>query len=173
MKDLRLWLAQNYGALLALALFVLMFAIYIANHSAGLTVPVVTTAANKGVLLALVGGLGLTGAMSINVLERTREIGVMRAVGASDSAILKIVLVEGITVGLISWLFGSLLAYPIGKFLSDTVGRELLEAPLNYRFASDWAIIWLFLIICIALFASFLPAWNASRLTVREVLAYE
>jgi putative ABC transport system permease protein len=125
------------------------------------------------VLLALVGGLGLTGAMSINVLERTREIGVMRAVGASDNAILKIVLVEGITVGLISWLFGSLLAYPIGKFLSDTVGRELLEAPLNYRFASDWAIIWLFLIIFIALFASFLPAWNASRLSVRQTLAYE
>ena len=40
MKDLRLWLAQNYGALLALALFVLMFAIYIGNHAAGLTVPV-------------------------------------------------------------------------------------------------------------------------------------
>jgi putative ABC transport system permease protein len=125
------------------------------------------------VLLALVGGLGLTGAMSINVLERTREIGVMRAVGASDSAILKIVLVEGITVGLISWLFGSLLAYPIGKFLSDTVGRELLEAPLNYRFAADWAVIWLFMIIVIAIFASFLPAWNASRLSVRETLAYE
>lgn len=125
------------------------------------------------VLLALVGGLGLTGSMSINVLERTREIGVMRAVGASDGSILRIVLVEGITVGLISWLLGSLLAYPIGQFLSDTVGRELLEAPLNYRFASDWAIIWLFLIIFIALFASFLPAWNASRLSVRQTLAYE
>jgi putative ABC transport system permease protein len=125
------------------------------------------------VLLALVGGLGLTGAMSINVLERTREIGVMRAVGASDSSILKIVLVEGVTVGLISWLFGSLLAYPIGKFLSDTVGRELLEAPLNYRFAADWAAIWLLMIIVIAIFASFLPAWNASRLSVRETLAYE
>ncbi len=125
------------------------------------------------VLLALVGGLGLTGAMSINVLERTREIGVMRAIGASDGAILKIVLVEGITVGLISWLFGSLLAYPIGQFLSDTVGRELLQAPLNYRFALNWAFIWLFLIILIAMFASFLPAWNASRLSVRQTLAYE
>lgn len=125
------------------------------------------------VLLALVGGLGLTGSMSINVLERTREIGVMRAVGASDGSILRIVLVEGITVGLISWLLGSLLAYPIGKFLSDTVGRELLEAPLNYRFAADWAAIWLFLIIFIAMFASFLPAWNASRLSVRQTLAYE
>lgn len=125
------------------------------------------------VLLALVGGLGLTGTMSINVLERTREIGVMRAVGASDGSVLRIVLVEGLTVGAISWLFGSLLAYPIGKFLSDTVGTELLEAPLNYRFALNWALIWLFLIIVIALIASFLPAWNASRLSVRQTLAYE
>lgn len=125
------------------------------------------------VLLALVGGLGLTGTMSINVLERTREIGVMRALGASDGTILKIVMVEGMTVGLISWLLGSLLAYPIGQFLSDTVGRELLEAPLNYRFATDWAFIWLFMMIVIALFASFLPAWNASRMSVRQTLAYE
>ncbi len=71
MKDLRLWLGQNYGALLALALFVLMFAIYIGNHSAGLTVPVVTTAANKGVLLALVAMAQtlpiLTGGLDLSV----------------------------------------------------------------------------------------------------------
>jgi ribose transport system permease protein len=71
MKDLRLRLAQNYGALLALALFVLMFAIYIGNHAAGLTVPVVTTAANKGVLLALVAMAQtlpiLTGGLDLSV----------------------------------------------------------------------------------------------------------
>jgi ribose transport system permease protein len=71
MKDLRLWLGQNYGALLALALFVLMFAIYIGNHAAGLTVPVVTTAANKGVLLALVAMAQtlpiLTGGLDLSV----------------------------------------------------------------------------------------------------------
>lgn len=54
MTALRLWLTQNYGLLLAFLVFVAMFALYISNHSAGLTVPVVTTAANKAVLLALV-----------------------------------------------------------------------------------------------------------------------
>jgi ribose transport system permease protein len=54
MKTLRLWLAQNYGILLAVSVFALMFTLYVSNHSAGLTVPVVTTAANKAVLLALV-----------------------------------------------------------------------------------------------------------------------
>lgn len=71
MKELRLWLGQNYGALLALALFVLMFAIYIGNHAAGLTVPVVTTAANKAVLLALVAMAQtlpiLTGGLDLSV----------------------------------------------------------------------------------------------------------
>jgi ribose transport system permease protein len=71
MKDLRLRLAQNYGAVLALALFVLMFGIYVGNHAAGLTVPVVTTAANKGVLLALVAMAQtlpiLTGGLDLSV----------------------------------------------------------------------------------------------------------
>jgi ribose transport system permease protein len=71
MKELRLRLAQNYGAVLALALFVLMFAIYVGNHAAGLTVPVVTTAANKGVLLALVAMAQtlpiLTGGLDLSV----------------------------------------------------------------------------------------------------------
>jgi putative ABC transport system permease protein len=125
------------------------------------------------VLIALVGGLGLMGTMSINVLERTREIGVMRAVGASDGSILRIVLVEGVFIGLISWALGGLAAYPIGKLLSDTVGIAFMENPLSYRFATNGAFGWLVAMLVIAAVASFLPAWNASRLSVRETLAYE
>jgi ribose transport system permease protein len=70
-REVRLWLGQNYGPVLAIAVFVLMFAIYIGNHSAGLTVPVLTTAANKGVLLALVAMAQtlpiLTGGLDLSV----------------------------------------------------------------------------------------------------------
>jgi putative ABC transport system permease protein len=125
------------------------------------------------VLIAVVGGLGLMGTMSINVLERTREIGVMRAVGASDGSVIKVFSVEGIFIGVLSWLVGAILALPIGKLLSDAVGVAFLEAPLNYTFSTRGTLLWLAIVVILAALASILPAWNASRLSVREVLAYE
>lgn len=126
-----------------------------------------------GVVIASVGALGLMGTMSTNVLERTREIGVMRAIGASDGAVLRIVLVEGIIIGLLSWVIGALLAFPAGFALSNAIGVALFQSPLTYAFSASGVVTWLVLVIILAAIASFLPARNASRLTVREVLAYE
>ncbi len=125
------------------------------------------------VLLAVIGGLGLMGTMSINVLERTREIGVMRAIGASNRSVQQIFIVEGVLIGLLSWLAGVLLAVPISQMLSHVVGAQFLNAPLDYDFSTGGALAWLVVVIVLAALASFLPAWNASRLTVQEVLAYE
>jgi putative ABC transport system permease protein len=125
------------------------------------------------VLIAVVGGLGLMGTMSMNVLERTREIGVMRAIGASDGSILSIVITEGILIGMISWTLGATIAWPISKFLSDQVGIIFLGTPFSYMYSVFGSLLWLAIAIVLAAIASFLPAWNASRLTVRDVLAYE
>jgi putative ABC transport system permease protein len=125
------------------------------------------------ILIAIVGGLGLMGTMSINVIERTREIGVMRAVGASDGSVLKVFMVEGLFIGVLSWLIGAILALPIGKLLSDAVGIAFTDFPLNYTFSTNGALLWLAVVLILAALASFLPARSASRLTVREVLAYE
>jgi putative ABC transport system permease protein len=125
------------------------------------------------VLLGVVGGLGLMGTMSINVIERTREIGVMRAIGASDGAVLRIVLLEGFIIGLISWIIGGLVAIPASRLLTNAVGVALLQAAPSYIFSSGGAVLWLFIVLVLAVFASYLPARGASRLTVREVLSYE
>jgi putative ABC transport system permease protein len=125
------------------------------------------------ILIAIVGGLGLMGTMSINVIERTREIGVMRAVGASDGSVLRIFMVEGLFIGVLSWFVGAILALPIGKLLSDAVGIAFTESPLNYTFSIKGTLLWLAVVLILAALASFLPARSASRLTVREVLAYE
>lgn len=126
-----------------------------------------------GVLIAAVGALGLMGTMSTNVLERTREIGIMRAIGATDRAVQRIVIAEGVIIGLISWLIGAALAYPIGAVISTAVGQVLFNTSLPYTFSSTGVIVWFFIVAILAALASFLPARNASRLTVREVLAYE
>jgi putative ABC transport system permease protein len=125
------------------------------------------------VLLAVVGGLGLMGTMSINVLERTREIGVLRAIGASNGAVLQIVIVEGVLIGAVSWAIGALLALPLSLLMSDAVGEAFMQMRLDFVFSLPGLLIWLGVVLALAALASFLPAWNASRITVRDVLAYE
>jgi putative ABC transport system permease protein len=125
------------------------------------------------VLLAVVGGLGLMGTMSINVLERTREIGVMRAIGASTGAILGIVMVEGVIIGMVSWALGTLIALPLSRLLAEAVGQVFLKNSPSYVFSITGALLWLGTVIILAAVSSMLPAWNASRVTVRDVLAYE
>ncbi len=125
------------------------------------------------VLLAVVGGLGLTTTMSINVLERIREIGVLRAIGASNRSVRQIVIAEGLAVGLLSWLAGLLLSWPVSLLLSRQVGLALLDMPLDFRYSLPGALLWLIILVFLAAAASLGPAQNASRLTIREVLAHD
>jgi putative ABC transport system permease protein len=124
-------------------------------------------------LLAIVGALSLMGTMSLNVHERAREIGIMRAIGASDGGVLQIFVVEGICIGVLSVPIGAALAIPISQALSAVVGEKFTHAPLSYTFSVGSALLWLGLVGALAALASFMPAWNAARLSVREVLGYE
>ncbi len=125
------------------------------------------------ILLALVGGLGLMGTMSINVLERTREIGVLRAIGASNRSVALVFIREGIVIGLMSWLMGALVAIPMSQGLNQALGQAVMGVPLTYSYSMPGLWLWLVVVICLSVLASFIPARTASRLTVREVLAYE
>jgi putative ABC transport system permease protein len=124
-------------------------------------------------LLGLGGGLGLMATMGISVVERTREIGVMRAIGASDGAIMRIVLGEGLLTGFAGWLVGTILSVPLSGLLSRAVGYTFLNAPLSYVYSGGGAVIWLFMMLAMAAVASWFPARRAAKLTVRDVLAYE
>jgi putative ABC transport system permease protein len=124
-------------------------------------------------LLAVVGALGLAGTMGINVLERTREIGVMRAIGASSLEVGKVFVVEALCIGLLSWLLGALLALPVAAFLSYQVGVLFIQAPLAFSFSFLGVGLWLALSVVLSVLASLLPAWNATRLSVRDVLSYQ
>ncbi|HEU5098971.1 MAG TPA: ABC transporter permease [Roseiflexaceae bacterium] len=86
------------------------------------------------IVLGAVGGLGLMGTMSLNVLERTREIGLMRAIGATSRAIRQIVVVEGVLIGIFSWQNAR-------EPLVRSIDEQLLEHPSTWQGAAndgDW-----------------------------------
>ena len=124
-------------------------------------------------LTAIVGSIGLTGTMSINVLERTREIGVMRAIGAVDLAIMQSVIIEGLVIGLITWVLAIGLAYPISSALLGIIGQTMAGSTLTLIITPLGMFLWLGIVFVLSIIASIMPARNAARLTINEVLAYE
>jgi putative ABC transport system permease protein len=124
------------------------------------------------ILTSLVGSIGLMGTMGMNVLERTREIGVMRAIGAVDLSIMASVIIEGATIGFISWVLGGILAFPFSILLLELMAVAF-STPVEPVFTPRGYIIWLGVVLVLSVIASVLPARNAARLTIREVLAYE
>jgi putative ABC transport system permease protein len=125
------------------------------------------------VIIGGVGGLGLMTTMSLNVLERRREMGVMRAIGATPKTIRLMIVGEGVVIGLLSWAIAALLAWPVSKVLGDLLVRAMFRRGLDFTFEPLGLLIWIVLSISLSAAASFLPAWKASRVTVREALAYE
>jgi putative ABC transport system permease protein len=124
-------------------------------------------------IVGAVGGLGLMTTMSLNVLERRREMGVLRAIGATPRIVWLMVIAEGLVIGVLSWEIAAVLAWPVSKVVGDTLVRALFRGGLDFSFEALGLVIWLGISIVLSAVASFLPAWRASRTTVREALAYE
>ncbi len=124
-------------------------------------------------LTALVGGLGLGNTMALNVLERSREIGVLRALGGRRPLLRRLVLAEGLLIALSSVAVAALLALPLTAALGRVMGVSLLGSPLRFAFVPGAAAAWLGLVVVIAVVACWLPAERAGRMAIREALAYE
>jgi putative ABC transport system permease protein len=124
-------------------------------------------------IIAGVGGLGLMTTMSVNVLERRREMGILRAIGATPKMVAAIVVGEGLVIGLVSCLLAAIGAWPISKLVGDSIVGMLFRGGMDFMF--DWRglLIWFLASIVLSSAATLLPAWRASRTTVRQSLAYE
>lgn len=126
-------------------------------------------------ILGAMGVLGLFTTVSLNVSERRREMGVLRAIGATPARVIQIVVTEGVVVGAVAWLIAVLTAGPLG----GAIGNGLLTIMFKTR--SDLVLtvepkgVWVWLAVSIAgsAIASLRPAWQASRTSVREALTYE
>ena len=139
------------------------------DHVVVLTMTLLIVAA----LMVIVGVLGLTSTMSLNVLERTREFGVLQAIGARPRVVRQTVVAEGLVIAGLSWLLGVLISLPLTVLIGNVVGRVGFGAPLVFAVSASAVLGWLVLVCALATVACFYPAWSASKLTVREILAYE
>jgi putative ABC transport system permease protein len=123
-------------------------------------------------VMGVVGLIGLGSTMSANVIERTRELGVMRAIGASASTVRRIVVAEGVFMAASSCVVAVVLALVLTVFMDSGLGNLFLSAPIPFRFSAIAFIIWVVAIVIGAVLATLAPALRAARLTVREALVY-
>jgi len=124
------------------------------------------------ILMAVVGSMGLSGTLSINVIERRREIGVMRAVGASSRDVGFVFTGESLMLGLTSWLFALPIGLSVGPVFVLALG-DVIDFPAEYYPATHGVWIWLGIVIVLSIIASWVPARRATRISVNESLSYE
>jgi len=120
----------------------------------------------------IVGGVGIMNTMYTSVLERTRQIGVMKAVGAKNRHILTIFVFEAGIIGLVGGAIGVVLGTLAGKAVelaASLAGYEMLKIGLNLRVA----LIGLLFAFFIGVISGFAPARQASKLNPVEALRYE
>ena len=88
--------------------------------------------------------------MGMNVLERTREIGIMRAIGADDRAVMRTVIAEGVFIGMISFGLAVVLSIPFTYLLSTIVSLAVFQTPIDVVFTYTGYAIWLGLLLALS-----------------------
>jgi putative ABC transport system permease protein len=124
-------------------------------------------------LIIVIGGLGLAASMSIGVLERTREIGVLRAIGARELSILGLIQVEGLAIAVVSWIVSLPLSVPMSYILARVFGGIMLPTTPVYWPGLGGLARWMAVVVVVSFVSCMWPAWRAMRVSVRQALAYE
>ena len=125
------------------------------------------------ILMALVGTLGLMSTMSMNILERTREIGIMRAIGATPKKISALIVWEGLLIGSMSIFIAFALSLILSTYMGRLIGNMAFRTPLSLTISGLALGIWILIIILGSYAATLYPARRANKITTREALAYE
>lgn len=122
-------------------------------------------------IIGLVGAAGITNTLILNVTERRREIGIMRAIGARSGHLLQLLLVEGLALGLLGLALGFALGLALARALVELTGASLFR--LDFRLTPATLVATAALALGLALVASVGPGLLAARLRPIEALRYE
>ena len=125
---------------------------------------VVDFLAAMGWTMLVVGALGLGSTMALAVLERTREIGVLRAIGAGDGQVAALVQAESLVIALLAWLIAIPASIPVALALGAAFGRIMFTVPARPMPDGGAVLAWLATSVGIAVVAAALPALRAVRL---------
>lgn len=124
-------------------------------------------------LLIIVGGLGLITTMGINIVERLRELSILRAIGVNNRKLYQLTLTEGFLIGLMSWVIAVVVSVPVSYYLGNKFFEIFFETTLNFDVSFTGILIWLAIIVVFSTIAVLIPARNANKQSVREGLSYE
>jgi putative ABC transport system permease protein len=125
-------------------------------------------------VLASVGSLGLMTATSLNVLERKRELGVLRAIGASPVHIAQVVVGEGVFVTFVAWILAVSASAAVAFAVSSLVPRlSIFSGGVDISLSAVGIVGWLLISTAVSVVSTIVPAISAGRCSIREAISYE
>lgn len=124
-------------------------------------------------LVVIVGGMGMATSMNINVSERIRELGILRAIGIFKKDLRMMVMTESVTMGVLSWLIAILVSIPLSWFLGNQFFTIFFESSMQLAISHSGILLWLLIAVLIGSISSILPANRVIKRQITDALNYE
>jgi putative ABC transport system permease protein len=141
----------------------------IRNHLGAIVVMLGFVAA----IMMFISGLGMASGISTSVIERTRELGVLRAIGATPMAILRMLSVEGLAVAMTGCALAMVIADPLSRRLEAFFGDGIVEYPFDHKFSFEGMAICFGIAALLSIIATLGPARLVTRGEVAQAVNYE